>query len=351
MLCRALFILTASFTRLGAAQTCGGAEPVSIESQDDADSYSNCDSFIGGIRVISVARGNITLPNVELIGGALRVPDTLLSSFSMPDLHNASDITISENANLSALDFAGLHAVYGDLSVTDNGELGGLSLPGLQIVSGIVNLTGAFTNISFGSELQQIEGGFTASSTENLDCGALDSLRKSGVFRGAYSCISNRSPSSASSSASASSSPSSSPTEPESDSSSSDSGLSSGAKIGLGVGVGVGIPALAGFIIGAFLLGRRQWKSSALKEEDKEEGKSDEESEESTRQGPFEVADTDRYTHEMGDDTAIIEMPSNKSAVVAELDSRNGVSELPGEEVSRTEGSGEGGGNIAQGAE
>jgi hypothetical protein len=124
---------------------CGGAEPISISSQDDLDFYSDCDTLIGAIEFSSNLTGDITLDGVLLIGGRLSIEDTGISSFTAPDLANASDIRITNNANLNKLNFTNLHSVYGDLSVSDNEKLEQLHFQGLLVISQDVNLTGAFT--------------------------------------------------------------------------------------------------------------------------------------------------------------------------------------------------------------
>ncbi|CEL07308.1 hypothetical protein ASPCAL10469 [Aspergillus calidoustus] len=328
-------VFTTCFAQLGASLTCGGAEPISISSQDDLDFYSDCDTLISAIEFSSNLTGDITLDGVLLIGGRLSIEDTGISSFTAPDLANASDIRITNNANLNKLNFTNLHSVYGDLSVSDNEKLEQLHFQGLLVISQDVNLTGAFTDISFGDRLQGIDGDLTASSTKNLDCGPLDTLNDDGIIQGSFSCIAN--------SDSSSSSPSPTPTSEsnpayptiQSDNSSSNHNI---AWI-IGIGVGFGVPLFAALIIGALWLMRRRQRKRAAVASEKGTHRTPESDETHSNginsQAPLEVEDTDRYAHEMGVDTGVSELPPNKSALAAELDSRGGISELPAQEVER----------------
>ncbi|KAL2850134.1 hypothetical protein BJY01DRAFT_245599 [Aspergillus pseudoustus] len=307
MRCLGLFVITSYLTQLGASRTCGGSEPISISSQDDLDFVADCDTIIGGVEIAPNMTGDLTLVNSNdipmLIGGRLSIKNTSITSFSAPNL---------DNGNLHILNFSSLHSVYGDLVVASN-LVRQLHFPGMEIISQDVNLTGSFTRITFGPYLQEINGGFTAWSTEDLDYAPLDTLNDDGLIQGSYSCTSWDDLAASWSSLL--------PTPTADDSSISDtttydstdgdrssgSGFDQNARIGLG------------------------W---AFHEDEKEDGKLEQEQRKQStiHGGPVEVEDTDRYVHEMGADTGVSEMPSGKSAVAAELDSRGGISELPARE-------------------
>jgi hypothetical protein len=175
----------------------------------------------------------------------------------------------------------------------------------------------------------------TASSTKNLDCGPLDTLNDDGIIQGSFSCIAN--------SDSSSSSPSPTPTSEsdpayptiQSDNSSSNHNI---ARI-IGIGVGFGVPLFAALIIGALWLMRRRQRKRAAVASEKGTHRTPESDETHSNginsQAPLEVEDTDRYPHEMGVDTGVSELPPDKSALAAELDSRGGITELPAQEVER----------------
>ncbi|KAL3493742.1 hypothetical protein BJX62DRAFT_235103 [Aspergillus germanicus] len=353
MLLLSIFVSTTCFAQLGASlskctllfshqelQTlieilfvaCGGAESIVVYSQDDLDFYSDCDTLIGGIGFSSNLTGDITLDGVMLMGGRLSIEDTRISSFTVPDLANASDIRITNNRNLDKLNFPALQFVYGDLNVSDNELLEQLHFPGLVIISQDVNFTGPFTNITFGDRLLGIDDDLTASSTNDLDCGLLDALSDNGIIQSSYSCIANSHSSSSSPSQTLTSR--SNPAYPTIPSDDKSSNLNIGRSVG--IGVKIGLPCLAALIVGALWFRRRRQRKRAARANEKGKQRASEADDTRSNQAPLEVEDTDRYALEMGIDTGVSELPPDKSALAAELDSRGAVSELPAAEVKKS---------------
>lgn len=85
-----------------------GSSSVTITSQSDADSLSNCDTVVGSVVIGSSASGTITIDNVEEIKGSLtaggvialtelvtRDLDTIQGSLSLKNLDSLTALTMN----------------------------------------------------------------------------------------------------------------------------------------------------------------------------------------------------------------------------------------------------------------
>ncbi|GME70458.1 unnamed protein product [Ambrosiozyma monospora] len=98
------------------------------------------------------------------------------------------DLTMSNNDELTSVDFDQLESVGGGFVVTNNSKLQSVdNFDDLKSVTGAVLITGDLANVSLPS-LKSVRGAFSLESDGAADCTPFDELHDSGNIQGEYLC-------------------------------------------------------------------------------------------------------------------------------------------------------------------
>ena len=153
---------------------------------ENLPSFENCSLGLG-------PRTKATLLNTGLqkidwlkwpVTTALNIAgNTNLESVSLPWDTINGNITIEENKSLRNVSASGIKDVTGSFKLSGSGEMEGFEFPNLETVVGEVNLSGAFTNISFPA-LKSVEGGLKLESSQDINdiCNSLVAEKLKGRF-------------------------------------------------------------------------------------------------------------------------------------------------------------------------
>lgn len=127
--------------------TTPGSNSVSISSQSDADSLSNCSTVDGSVTISSSATGTITLRNVEEIKGSFTAESASgLTQVVVPDLDTLQGaLTVDSLDSLTNLSMSALSKVSSGITITGNPKLKSLALEQLEEVDGQLKVTGSFS--------------------------------------------------------------------------------------------------------------------------------------------------------------------------------------------------------------
>ncbi|KAJ5599011.1 hypothetical protein N7450_000078 [Penicillium hetheringtonii] len=166
---------------------------VTINSQNDVNNLTNCETIEGSVTISSSASGTITLSNIEEIKGSFSVESrSSINNLVLPKLETLQGGLIIDNVDsLGHITFNSLDKAS-SISITGNSNLKSLMFPQLNEVDGDLKLTGSFSSVLLPS-LDQVKGQTTIRGSSSMSCSALDALKSEGVFTGSYSCSSGSS--------------------------------------------------------------------------------------------------------------------------------------------------------------
>lgn len=154
-------------------------------------SYNSQDVDVALDQLTSVADLNLqaiksfSAKNLTSVNGTLSLIGTSVKDFELDNVELIQkSLAITENSDLTQLNFTKLNQIGGALTIGDNDKLKSFdSFPKLTQIGGSVNLTGSFDKGDF-PELKRVAGGFELDSDGDLTCDAFQKLNSNSVIKG-----------------------------------------------------------------------------------------------------------------------------------------------------------------------
>ncbi|GME70459.1 unnamed protein product [Ambrosiozyma monospora] len=142
--------------------------------------------------VSSVSMANLTSVNHSIGFFETKVEDLHFKTLTKV----GGDLTMSNNDDLTSIDFDNLESIGGGFVVNNNSKLQSVdTFDDLKTVTGAVLLTGDLSNVSLPA-LKSVRGAFSLNSDGSADCSPFDELHDSGNIQGEYLCKAASAPSS-----------------------------------------------------------------------------------------------------------------------------------------------------------
>ncbi|KAA8571683.1 hypothetical protein EYC84_001668 [Monilinia fructicola] len=167
------------------------------------------------LKTFSTQVGNVTtLLNIDSNGKSLDVsfPNLIWAANMTFPVGNTANgqggLAFVANPSLANITIPNLETVGGAFQIANNSALGGISFPKLTQVGGAIDFSGNFTTPEL-PKLNDVKGGFNMQSTTSIDCSGFKSEHDSGNIQGTYTCKTTANAQSGTSSSSSSSSSSS----------------------------------------------------------------------------------------------------------------------------------------------
>ncbi|KAG4029396.1 hypothetical protein MFRU_016g01490 [Monilinia fructicola] len=158
---------------------------------------------------------SVSIPSLAVVNGSLGFYENYFTSLNAPNLtavgntaNGQGGLAFVANPSLANITIPNLETVGGAFQIANNSALGGISFPKLTQVGGAIDFSGNFTTPEL-PKLNDVKGGFNMQSTTSIDCSGFKSEHDSGNIQGTYTCKTTANAQSGTSSSSSSSSSSS----------------------------------------------------------------------------------------------------------------------------------------------
>ncbi|KAF9179034.1 hypothetical protein BGZ51_004210 [Haplosporangium sp. Z 767] len=123
---------------------------------------------------------DLKAPSLAMVGANLSFDETNLMQIDVPKLTSVGQtLSIVSNNLLSNISFGELTTIGGALLIANNTELTTVDgFSKLKNISGVLNIRGAFTNITLPS-VSTVQGGMSVLSSSEFDCSTLSKIKAS----------------------------------------------------------------------------------------------------------------------------------------------------------------------------
>jgi hypothetical protein len=136
----------------------------------------------------------VSIPSLAVVNGSLGFYENYFTSLSAPNLTKVGDtangqggLAFVANPSLANITIPNIETVGGAFQIANNSALDDISFPALTQVGGAIDFSGNFSTPDL-PKLDDVKGGFNMQSTASIDCSSFQSEHSSGNIQGTFTC-------------------------------------------------------------------------------------------------------------------------------------------------------------------